>query len=477
MQNKESFTLIEILIVIAIIGILAGILIISMSNATNSANDAKRKADINQITKSLLIYNASNEDYPASTTPCSIGNSCSGDVNTALGDSVNARDPSGGYYTYWSDGTYFIVNAVMSDDSTYSYNSSTSTYTSNAVVPICGTAQKTFYATSSTFGSNTFCSVGTVVSAPSFPAIGATATWVCRENGTDANCSADRAASACITIPGQLQCVESIVGTDTINIYTLLSSATASTDWTVPDGVTQVEYLVVAGGGGGGGTYGSGGGGAGGYLTNYGGTKLTVSGEIDITVGAGGAPSTIGNYNAGIGFNGGNSIFDNITAIGGGGGAYGNVGALGGSSGGSSRTTSTNAGTAGQGTRGGTGYDYPCYSSGGGGGAGGAGGNGTTTKGGYSGSGGIGLQNAITGTVTWYAGGGGGGGDYYHGRSYAGTGGSSIGGNGATGTVVGGNGMANTGSGGGGAAQTTSGTGVVGGSGGSGIVVVRFATP
>ena len=68
MNNRKSFTLIELLVVIAIIGILAGILIVSMSNATNSANDAKRKADLNQIVKSLLIYNASNPTYPTSST-------------------------------------------------------------------------------------------------------------------------------------------------------------------------------------------------------------------------------------------------------------------------------------------------------------------------------------------------------------------------------------------------------------------------
>ncbi|MFA5080863.1 MAG: prepilin-type N-terminal cleavage/methylation domain-containing protein, partial [Candidatus Paceibacterota bacterium] len=140
MKNySKSFTLIELLVVIAIIGILAGILIVSMSNATNSANDAKRKADLNQIVKSLFIYNASNSTYPVSST-CNIGSNCSSAVNTALGDSVNARDPLGTYYTYYSDGTNFIVNAVLSDSSNYSFNSSTSAYTSNATIPACGTA-------------------------------------------------------------------------------------------------------------------------------------------------------------------------------------------------------------------------------------------------------------------------------------------------------------------------------------------------
>ena len=42
--------------------------------------------------------------------------------------------------------------------------------------------------------------------------------------------------------------------------YTVIQTFTATSTWTCPTGVTEVEYLVVAGGGGGGSQYGSGGG-------------------------------------------------------------------------------------------------------------------------------------------------------------------------------------------------------------------------
>ena len=110
----------------------------------------------------------------------------------------------------------------------------------------------------------------------------------------------------------------------------------------------SVEYLVIAGGGGGGVgdqnavAYG-GGGGAGGYRTNVAGqtsgrgssaeAALSLSaGNKTVTVGAGGAGATGDDQ---LGTNGGDSVFDSITSIGGGrGGAKCAAGSCGGSGGG-----------------------------------------------------------------------------------------------------------------------------------------------
>jgi hypothetical protein len=234
----------------------------------------------------------------------------------------------------------------------------------------------------------------------------------------------------------------------------------------------KVEVLAVAGGGGGGRGRG-GGGGAGGYIYD---TDYSVStGSKTVTVGAGGAGGTV---NSSTAPNGSNSVFDNLTSIGGGGGA-GTLavinsalnGASGGSGGGGSGNSSTPGpggvggdGTASQGFKGGTSFsDNASYTAGGGGG--GAGGEGNSSVLNNSGNGGVGQQNSISGTASFYAAGGGGGGD---GSAIAGSGGSSIGGNGSSSTV-GGNATVNTGSGGGGGASSQN-----GGVGGSGIVIVRY---
>ncbi len=70
---NKSFTIIELLVVITIIGILSSILVISITEAINSANDAKKEATINQIAKALTLYHVDNNSYPAMS--CRIGDS------------------------------------------------------------------------------------------------------------------------------------------------------------------------------------------------------------------------------------------------------------------------------------------------------------------------------------------------------------------------------------------------------------------
>jgi len=245
-------------------------------------------------------------------------------------------------------------------------------------------------------------------------------------------------------------------------------------------GALSCDVLVVAGGGSGGWPY-AGGGGAGGVIAF---AAQSISTAQTVTVGAGGA----GAYNSGNGAQGSNSVFGSLTAAVGGGRAAGGAGGSGGGGSAYSRDAANNAGgtaTSGQGNAGGIGSPSS-YTNEGGGGGGGAGSVGGAATGVNSGAGGAGtnsvtnwgaLSAALTATglgVSGYIAGGGGGGS--NGAAVnAGAAGSGGGGRGASNdfTQESQAGTANTGGG--------SGGGAAGGapaspkSGGSGLVIVRYA--
>lgn len=56
MKKEKGFSLIELLVVISIIGVLATIIIGGISNARQSARDARRKADLQQIGTALQMW-------------------------------------------------------------------------------------------------------------------------------------------------------------------------------------------------------------------------------------------------------------------------------------------------------------------------------------------------------------------------------------------------------------------------------------
>ncbi len=239
--------------------------------------------------------------------------------------------------------------------------------------------------------------------------------------------------------------------------YTILTfDNVGNWSWTDPNGISTIDYLIVAGGGGGGsnpGTGGPGGGGAGGMLnaTNY---SVTAGGLYNITVGAGGTAT-----GSSSGTSGTNSSFAGLIALGGGAGVLTGDGIAGGSGGGAASIYSYSvypaggAGLAGQGNAGGYGGNrWNNYMAGGAGGGAGAAGNGA------GGAGGVGRINSITGCVTFYAGGG-------AGTSFGSAGGT--GGGGAEGV----NGTNGYGGGGGGKFGGT------GGYGGSGVVIIKYLTP
>lgn len=67
---KKGFTLMELLIVIAVIGILISIATASYSSAQKKARDSRRKGDLKAMQNALeQYYSANSGQYPAGTYP------------------------------------------------------------------------------------------------------------------------------------------------------------------------------------------------------------------------------------------------------------------------------------------------------------------------------------------------------------------------------------------------------------------------
>lgn len=63
-RHQRGFTLIELLTVIAIIGILASIIMVSLSSAKSKSRDSRRQADLKSIQLALSLYYNDNGMYP-----------------------------------------------------------------------------------------------------------------------------------------------------------------------------------------------------------------------------------------------------------------------------------------------------------------------------------------------------------------------------------------------------------------------------
>jgi len=289
--------------------------------------------------------------------------------------------------------------------------------------------------------------------------------------------------------------INGIVGTDRYMSFTYttdnVSGLVGQTQYTFTTTETLIcDILIVGGGGGGSGA----GGGGGGYLYNS--NILLTTNIYTVIVGNGGTGSLFAGYaNYQSGNQGNNSSITggtiNYVAYGGGGGGAnaaaapahttGQVGSYGGTG---MDFNQVQTYTSTQGNAGGNAIRFVNYGSGGGGGGAGAiGGTAYYVSGYYAdpqntvpysngGTGGNGLANTITGTLTYYAGGGTGGANTDNGTDPStqiaplgggGLGSRTVNGNGGNGT----NGLG--GGGGGGDFQRTAGS-----RGGSGIVIVRY---
>lgn len=87
-KNKQAgFTIVELLIVIIIIGILAGIVIVTFSNFQARARDAERQTDLKAVRQALELYYVQHSTYP---TPEQV--TCGGYGDVSRGSSKSPYD-------------------------------------------------------------------------------------------------------------------------------------------------------------------------------------------------------------------------------------------------------------------------------------------------------------------------------------------------------------------------------------------------
>lgn len=106
---QTGFTLLEVLVVVSVIGILAGIVAVNLSSARRLARDARRKQDAQEIQSALELYYNDHRAYPDPANPDPSLTQCVGKKTLAclLGAYLSTipKDPSTGVdYQYVTGG-------------------------------------------------------------------------------------------------------------------------------------------------------------------------------------------------------------------------------------------------------------------------------------------------------------------------------------------------------------------------------------
>lgn len=94
-SHSQAFTIIELLIVIAIMALLTGIIMTSLTGSKAKSRDTKRISDLGQIQLAIELYFDRCKEYPATLigTLTGINNGCPSGISLATYTSVIPKPP------------------------------------------------------------------------------------------------------------------------------------------------------------------------------------------------------------------------------------------------------------------------------------------------------------------------------------------------------------------------------------------------
>lgn len=111
---KKGFTLIEVLIVVAIIGILASIILLGLGAFRGKGRDSRRMTDLRQVQNALELYFVKNGYYPNVSSWSELTTNL---VNAGIGIITVSNDPTTGWnYGYCRAASESYVLAAYLED-------------------------------------------------------------------------------------------------------------------------------------------------------------------------------------------------------------------------------------------------------------------------------------------------------------------------------------------------------------------------
>lgn len=128
-NNKKGFTIIELLIVIAIIGLLATISVVALNGTRLKGRDAARIGNIKQIQTALELYYNDQNSYPVSATAIVLGSAtakklcstatagfvatCVAPAITYMGNIQANPTPGGANFSYTGTATTYSITFTL----------------------------------------------------------------------------------------------------------------------------------------------------------------------------------------------------------------------------------------------------------------------------------------------------------------------------------------------------------------------------